>query len=120
MALAHSILCSGDVNVPTYSSGTAVGVSGAVECWVVPGTGPGTASVDIADTYITVQIYENGAWRNYGNPTYTSSTAKTLILTDGAPGKKGTWKYRGRIHREAFHGTWDADNWYGPSRTMTF
>lgn len=98
----HAIVCEGDANQPTRS-GTAVSVSGAVEC---------NGSVDIANTYITVQINENGSFRNYGNPTSTSSTSSVLILSDGAPGKSGCWRYRTRIHREAFHGNWGTNDWY--------
>lgn len=109
VTIMHNVTCTGDVNPPTRS-GNAVSVSGAVEC---------TGSVDVANTYITVQIYENGAWRNYGNVTSTSSTARTLILSDGATLKPGTWQYRGRIHREAFHGNWGSNDWYGPGQVFT-
>jgi len=106
--IQHDITCMGDVNPPT-KSGSAVSVTGAVEC---------TGSVDLANTYITVQILENGAWRNYGNVTTTSSTTRTLILSDGATLKPGAWSYRGRIHREAFHGTWGTNDWYSASRSL--
>jgi hypothetical protein len=74
----HTITCTGDVNAPSRTT-TAVRVSGAVEC---------NGTVDIAYTYLTVQIYENGRWRNYGNPFETNSTSATLIMSDGA-GLKG-------------------------------
>ncbi|MGH3734092.1 MAG: hypothetical protein ACRDT6_00430 [Micromonosporaceae bacterium] len=76
--------------------------------------------MDIAYTYITVQIRENGSWRNYGNATSTNSTSARLILTDGAPLKRGTWAYRGRIHREAYHGNWGVNDWYGFYRWFTY
>lgn len=109
VGILHDVTCVGEVNAPTKTA-TAVSVSGAVE-----GTGP----VDVANTYIAVQILEGGTWRNYGNVTSTSSTSRTLILSDGATLKPGTWQYRGRIHREAFHGNWGSNDWYGPSRTFT-
>lgn len=104
----HAVSCVGSVNPPTRTT-TAVSVSGAVEC---------NSSVDVANTYFTVQIYDNG-WRDYGKAFVTSSTSATLIMSDGAPLKSGTWSYRGRIHREAFHGSWGTSDTYGASRTYS-
>lgn len=107
--IQHNVVCSADVNSVTRTT-TAVSVSAAVTC---------NGSVDVAYTSLTVQIFENGSWRNYGVPFETSATGPTLIMSDGAPLKSGTWSYRGRIHREAFHGTWGVNNWYGTQRTYT-
>jgi len=65
--------------------------------------------------HLTIQIRENGSYRNYGTRFETTSTSRTLIMSDGAPRKAGCFYYRGRIHREGFHGNWSSNDWYGLS-----
>lgn len=105
----HAIWCSGGASRP-YRNGTAVVASGYVSC---------NGEVDVANTCAQLQVFENAAYRLYGNPVCTSSTAAYFEISDSAGLKVGSDYYRLRIHREAFHGTWGTNDWYGNSIYIT-
>lgn len=93
----HDVICVSTIGRPFAATSSAVGVFGEVECNYSP---------DIAVTTVQLQRIVNGAWTNYGNAVSSSSTAVYLSIYDGAGAPSGCHRFRGRIHREGFHGTW--------------
>lgn len=107
----HDIVCVSTIGIPFEATATAVGVIGEVECNYSP---------DIAVTTVQLQKSVNGTWQNFGNPVSSSSTATYLSIYDGAPGSSDCHRYRGRIHREAFHHNWGYTTKYSAPVTLCF
>jgi len=106
----HDVVCTLSINtVIRVVNRDTVNVGGGWRC---------NASPDIAVTQITIQIRENGVWRDYGNPTVTASTLPNYNISDGAPMKPGCYAYRGEIFREAFHHNWGTHSKVGPALTF--
>lgn len=107
--IQHDVVCTVTIYDPYKVTSTAVRTDGAVRCNYAP---------DIANTTVSVQIHENGSYRDYGTAYTTSSTGVYLNPYDSAPLKAGCWTYRGRITREAFHGTWGTTTKYSGGRYL--
>ena len=109
--MQHDVVCVLSIDAPAKVSSTAVGVWGRVRC---------NSSVDAANTTVQLQKIVNGVWTNFGNPTSISDTGPELDIYDGAPGSPGCNSYRGRIHREAYHGNWGYTTKYSSYQTICF
>jgi hypothetical protein len=107
----HDVVCISTIGTPFKATATAVGVIGEVECNYSP---------DAAVTTVQLQRIVNGVFQNFGNPVSSSSTATYLSIYDGAGVSSGCHRFRGRIHREAFHGTWGYTTKYGTPVTLCF
>lgn len=104
--IQHDIVCTMTIGRPYKVSGTSVRTDGTVRCNYSP---------DAANTTVQLQILEGSSWRNYGNPYTTSSTGVNLYPYDSAGMLTGCNYYRGRLHREAFHGNWGSNTIYSSS-----
>ncbi|WP_315095011.1 hypothetical protein [uncultured Cellulomonas sp.] len=72
----------------------------------------------MASTVVQLQIYQNGAWRDFGASVASASTQPNLNISDSAGKAEGCWEYRGKIARSAFHVNWDDTTKTGSSITL--
>ena len=107
----HDVVCTSTIGTPFKATAAAVGVYGEVRCNFSP---------DIAVTTVQLQRIVNGVWQNFGNPVSSSSTATSLSIYDGASVSSDCHRFRGRIHREAFHHNWGYTTKYGTPVTLCF
>lgn len=92
----HNITCHWvDIGTPYRSGPTAVGANVRVDC---------SDRLDDANTQSQLQISINGQMQDYGQPVTSYSTATTIVVYDGAPGKDGCYYYRVKGSHFGQHG----------------
>lgn len=108
----HNITCSWSHEFGPHRLGTAVQGTVGVDC---------TDRLDDAHTSAQLQIfdYDLHDYRAYGNPVVSYSTSTNIRVTDGAPGRTGTWRTRGDHFGQ--HGNiFSLPTWYSDSTVLTF
>jgi hypothetical protein len=106
-SLRHPVVCEGTVETP-FRSGTRIYGYGSVRC---------TSPTDLFTMRVQLQRRENGIWRNYGAPVFSTTPTTYRRLGDWVycPGV-GYYSYRTVLVWQGFHGSWDSDTRY--SRTF--
>lgn len=108
----HNITCKWTqyYGTPTKITATAISGSVRVQC---------SDNLDNSNTQALLQIY-GGGYKDFGNAVTSYSTSTTIVVTDTAGARAGTWPYRTKGTHFGQHGNIFAlPVYYSDSRVLT-